>query len=441
MAKKKKAAVDFRYDTGPARVPWSAVGEPVLEDDVIELVKFLLPPLAGKKRAYEAQLKRAAGEITKLRACSGTAGKLSLSKNIEALEKQAAKILRAKYALFVTNATAGFEIAHKFAGLKPGDEVIVPAITFISTMTYPLSIGAKIVLADVDPRTINIDPEDVARKITPRTKVIVPVHVGGYPADMDPIMRLARKHDIVVLEDAAHAFGGSYKGKMLGTIGHFGAYSFHEVKNITSLGEGGILATNTRFGKDFARSRFLGIDMGRQVKNWLYDVVALPSRSGYFAPPNHSTTEIQAIGLMQQIGRLKGIIAKRKKAATYLNSRFSKVPGIIPPPLGDAKIKPTYHLYLLQIDPEIVGDDAKTLKKKLSARGIVNIPHYAPLYKFSILRQLGYDTKAIEKTCPAAEEMFQRSFTHLPLYDFDSEQLKYLADAVIDSVNEMKAGK
>ncbi len=439
--KKKKATVDFRYDTGAARIPWSAVGEPVLEDDVVELVKFLLPPLDGKKRAYAAQLKRATSEIAKLRTCSGTAGKLSLSKNIEALEKQAAKILRAKYALFVTNATAGFEIAHKFAGLKPGDEVIAPAITFIASITYPLSIGAKVVLADVDPRTINIDPEDVARKITPRTKVIFPVHVGGYPVDMDPIMRLARKHNITVIEDAAHAFGGSYKGKMMGAIGHFGSFSFHEVKNITALGEGGILATNTPFGKDFAKSRFLGIDMGRQVKNWLYDVVALKSRGDCFAPPNHSTTEIQAIGLLQQIKRLKGIIASRKKAATYLNSRFSKVPGIIPPPLGTAEIKPTYHLYLLQIDPEIVGGDIKTLKKKLTAKGVVNIPHYAPLYKFSILRQLGYDTKAIEKTCPAAERMFQKTFTHLPLYDFTSEQLKYLADAVIESVNEMKAGK
>ena len=148
--------------------------------------------------------------------------------------------------LFLTNATAGFEIAYKMAGLRPGDEVIVPAITFIATIVYPLAIGAKVVLADVDRRTVNLDPADVARKITPRTRMIVPVHIGGWPVEMAPIMRLARQHDLVVLEDAAHAFGAVYRGRRAGTIGHFGAYSFHEVKNITALGEGGVLVSNTQ---------------------------------------------------------------------------------------------------------------------------------------------------------------------------------------------------
>ena len=98
-------------------------------------------------------------------------------------------------------------------------------------MAYPLAVGAKLVFADVDPRTINMDPKDVARKITPKTKMIVPVHIGGYPVDLDPIMELAKKHNILVLEDAAHAFGAMYKGKRIGTIGDFAAFSFHEVKN------------------------------------------------------------------------------------------------------------------------------------------------------------------------------------------------------------------
>ncbi len=438
---KKKAASDFRYDTGEARIPWAAVGEPVLPEDVGELVRFLLPPAAGKRRAYEAAFRRVRKELEALRAAGACAGKLTLGDRVAALEKAVARMLKVKHALFVTNATAAFEIAYKFAGLQPGDEVIAPAITFIATISYPLSIGAKVVLSDVDPRTLNMDPRDVARKTTRRTKAIIPVHLGGYPVDMDPIMRLARRRGITVIEDAAHAFGASYKGRMIGAGGHFGAFSFHEVKNVTALGEGGILVTNSSMGKDFAKSRFVGLDLSRQIPNWLYDVVGPKGRGGRFSAGNHSATEVQAVALLQQMKRMKGIIAARKRAEVYLTRRLSKVDGLLLPPGDSAKIKTTHHLYLLQIDPAKVGGDVQALKEKLTARGVVNVPHFAPLYKFSVMRQLGYDTKAIESTCPVAEEAFQRRFTHLPLYDLSGEQLRYLADAVIDSVREMKAGR
>jgi dTDP-4-amino-4,6-dideoxygalactose transaminase len=271
--------------------------------------------------------------------------------------------------------------------------------------------------------------------------VIIPVHIGGYPVDMAPIMRLARRHNITVIEDAAHAFGGTYRGKAVGTIGHFGAFSFHEVKNINSLGEGGVLVTNTAFGKDFPQARFVGLDTSRQIRNWLYDVRALKGKSGYLAAGNHSATEIQAVALSSQLRRLKKIIARRRKAAAYLNRRFQKVEGIIPQLMDDGKIKSTYHLYLLQIDPDTVGADIQILRKKLAARGVVEIPHFAPLYKFSIMGQLGYDTDALARTCPVAEEVFNRRFTHLPLYDFVPEQMKYMADAVIESVAEIKRGR
>jgi dTDP-4-amino-4,6-dideoxygalactose transaminase len=228
---------------------------------------------------------------------------------------------------------------------------------------------------------------------------------------------------------------------MVGAIGHFGAFSFHEVKNVTALGEGGILVTNTPFGADFSKSRFLALDLSRKIPNWLYDVVALKSKSGCFATGNYSATEIQAVGLMLQMKRLKRIILRRKKAEEYLTSRFSKVGGIVTPLPDSADIKSTHHLYLLQVDPDVVGGDVQTLKDKLMKRGVVNIPHFAPLYKFSIMRQLGYDTKAIEESCPVTEEVFNRRFTHLPLYEFSREQLKYMADAVIESVREIKAGR
>ncbi|HOD51682.1 MAG TPA: DegT/DnrJ/EryC1/StrS family aminotransferase [Candidatus Hydrogenedentes bacterium] len=440
MPDKKEKVSDFRYDTGAARVPWAAVGEHVREEDILALVRFLLRPAEDKQEKYDARLKKLETRLRKLGKVATPAGKLSLAGNVQALEEEIAKFLGAKHTVFLTNATAGFEIGFKYAGLKPGDEVIAPAITFIATIAYPLSIGAKVVLSDVEPRSLNMDPKDVERKITPNTKAIIPVHLGGYPVDMGPLMKLARKHNVTVIEDAAHAFGGSYRGKMLGTIGHFGSFSFHEVKNITSLGEGGILASNIAFGKELRRARFLGLDLTRRIPNWLYDVPAFEGKEGYFFTGNYSTTEIQALGLLSQMKRLSRIIAKRKKAAQYLDRRFSKVEGILTPPGDDAKVKSTYHLYLLQIDPDKVGGDIKTLKKKLDARGIVQIPHFAPLYKFSVMKQMGYDTDAIEKTCPVAEEAFQHRFTHLPLYDFSSEQLAYLAGAVIESVGEMKRG-
>ena len=439
MPKKEKAS-DFRYDTGEARIPWAAVGEHVREEDILALVTFLLRPARGKEKQYRAQLKKLESELGTLGKTATPAGKLSLAGNVKALEEETAKFLGAKHSVFLTNATVGFEIGFKYAGLKPGDEVIAPAITFIATIAYPLSIGAKVVLADVDPRTLNMDPNDVERKITDKTKAIIPVHLGGYPVDMAPIMKLARKHNLTVIEDAAHAFGATYRGKMAGTIGHFGAFSFHEVKNITSLGEGGILVSNTAFGKELRRARFLGLDLSRQIPNWLYDVPAFKGKEGHFFTGNYSTTEIQALGLLSQMKRLPRIIAKRKRAAQYLNKRFGKVDGIVLPPGDDAKIKSTHHLYLLQVDPDNAGGDIQALKKKLEARGVVQIPHFAPLYKFSVMKQLGYDTRAIEKTCPVAEEAFQHRFTHLPLYDFSKEQLAYLADAVVESVSEMKRG-
>ncbi len=319
-------------------------------------------------------------------------------------------------------------MAHQFADLGPGDEVIMPAITFIATGIYPPLVGAKIVFADVDPRTINMDPDDVARKVTDKTKVIMPVHIGGYPVDMDPIMDIAEANDITVIEDAAHAFGGQYKGHMTGTVGHFGAFSFHEVKNITALGEGGIICTNTDFGEYFNQARFCGVDMSRQIDNWLYDVLALPTKGGPQVPGNHSSTEIQAACLLGQMDRLEEVIRVRRERAEYLGERFESVPGLIPAPLDTDEIKSTYHLYLLQVDPDALGGDIVEFKQRLSDKGVTNIPHFAPLYHFTLYKQLGYDYDAIAASCPNAEDAFWHRFTHLPLYPLADEQVETMAD-------------
>ena len=441
MSEKKSSGGDFRYAVGAAKVPWHAVGEYYDGMDAAELVKFLLPD-AGEG-AYAAQLEKVERAIAELAKVSGRATKLTLGSKVTEAEELARSYFGSKYACFVDNWTGGMEIAYKLAGIGPGDEVIMPAITFIATMAYPLSMGAKIVFADVDPETINLDPADVARKITPKTRMIVPVHLGGYPVDMDPIMELAKKHDLIVMEDAAHGMGGGYRGRKLGSIGHFGGFSLHEVKNINSLGEGGVLLSNEDWaGPQFPNGRFLGLDFTRKIKDWLYDISPLTDR---FGKPqvalNHSATEVQALGMLLQMRRLEQIIARRRQAAEYMNEVLSQEEGILTEKPDTAETCGTHHLYLLRIDPAKVGGDIQQLSAKLAQKGLTNITHFGPMYRFKIMKDLGYDENAIAATCPVTERMFYTAYTHLPLYPLTEEQLKYQAQAVVEAVREMKAGR
>ncbi|MBR6790905.1 MAG: DegT/DnrJ/EryC1/StrS family aminotransferase [Oscillospiraceae bacterium] len=434
----KKKASDFRYNTGETRVPWAAVGENYNAEDLMAIVGFLMK---GQGPAYEEALAKVEEAVYALDKVSAPPAKLSLDVEVAKAEEMCDEFLRTEGSVFLTNCTAGFEIACKYANLKPGDEVIVPAITFAATMAYPLSIGCRIVFADVDPLTLNMDPADVAKKITDKTKMIVPVHIGGYPVDMDPIMELAEKHGIIVLEDAAHGFGGEYKGKKLGTIGHFGAFSFHEVKNMTSFGEGGILTTTIEeFRPEMKRARFLGTDFSKKIKNWLYDVTLIQGKDAGFVATNFSTTEIQGLGLQLQLKRYDEILDLRREAAAYLTGRLSVCDAIHPQDLGNDQIKPTFHLYSVVLDPEKAGGDVQLFKKKLAEKGVTEIAHFGPLYRFEVLRDLGYDEAAIAATCPVTEEVFDRRFTHFPIYGQSKEQLDYMADAILASIDEMQKG-
>ena len=192
-----KQTTDFRYNTGATKVPWPAVGENYNVNDTVEIIKFLMK---GEGAEYDALIAKIKDNITELDKISVAPGKLSLGSQVEAAEEICNKYLGTDSSTFVTNATSGFEIAYKYAGIGPGDEVIVPAITFVATMAYPLAHGANLVFADVNPKTLNMDPEDVKRKITDKTKMIVPVHIGGYPVDLDPIMEIAKEKGIIVLD-------------------------------------------------------------------------------------------------------------------------------------------------------------------------------------------------------------------------------------------------
>ena len=434
----KKKASDFRYNTGETKVPWAAVGENYNAEDLMTIIRFMRK---GKGADYEKAIAAVEKDVYALDKVAVPPAKLSLDVEVAKAENMCDEYLHTKGSTFLTNCTAGFEIACKYTGLKPGDEVIVPAITFAATMAYPLSIGCKLVFADVDPITLNMDPKDVAKKITDKTKMIIPVHIGGYPVDMDPVLELAKQHDIVVLEDAAHAFGGEYKHRKLGTIGDFGSFSFHEVKNITSFGEGGILCSNiTEFLPEMRRARFLGTDFTKHIKDWLYEVTSIQGKRGPFVATNFSTTEIQGLGLQLQIARNDQIMKARRDAAAYLNSRLEGCDALRVQDLGNDDIVPTFHLYQLQIDPEKAGGDVQLFKKKIGEKGVTQIAHFGPLYRFAILKDYGYDEDAIAATCPVCEEVFYRRFTHFPIYGLTKEQLAYMADSILEAVDEMKRG-
>ncbi len=436
---RKKQSSDFRYSTGEATIPWAAIGENINTQDIESIIKFLIKPKKEYKKKYEEKFDNLRNALNEMWIDGEPAAKLSLGDNVKHLESLCKKFLKVKHACFITNATAGFEISFKFADLRPGDEVIAPPITFIATIAYPLSIGAKVVFSDVDPNTLNIDPEDVKRKITYKTKVIIPVHIGGYPADMDPIMNIAKKQGITVIEDAAHAFGGMYKGRMTGTIGHFGAYSFHEVKNLNSFGEGGLIVTNLDVGTDFPKCRFLGLDFTRTIPNWLYEVTPIRNlKGGWFPAGNHSSTEIQAVILISQLKRIKNIIGERRRAFKYLRKRFSEDSAIYLPPDDTKDTKGTHHLFLLRINPEKAGGTIQDLKKLLTKRRITQIPHFGPLYHFDVCKKFGYNKDEIAEQCPNTEQVFNKEFTHLPIYKFSEEKLKYLADNVLESIKEMR---
>jgi perosamine synthetase len=438
MAQSEKS--DFRYNTGDAKVPWDAVAVKPDLALVMDVVRFLIGP-GPDAGTYMAAAQRVEAALRELAQHGRPATKLSLGNHVKAVEEQAKAYLSCKHACFVVNWTAAFDIALDLCGVRSGDEVIIPAITFIATAAPVLRKGAKVVFADVQVDTVNLDPADVARKITPRTKAIVPVHMGGYPVDMDPLMDLARKKGIAVIEDAAHGFGGTYKGRKLGTIGDFGAYSFHEVKNITSLGEGGLLVTHSDLGAQFSKARFCGFDLEIEPpRTWLYNISPIYASDGTaFVPSNFSTTEIQAVALLNQLRRNDQIIEQRRAVAQKLHDAFINVPGLRPGPMHSPKFGSTFHLFLLRIDPRVIRGGIQAFKHALAEKGITQIAHFCPLYYYKLFRELGYDCAGLAASCPNAEQVFFEQYTHLPIYGLSEEAINYLTDSVIETAKALKA--
>ena len=343
---------------------------------------------------------------------------LTTGPKIAEFEQTVADYVGAKYAVAISNGTSALHAACFAAGIGPGDEVITTPLTFAASANCVLYCGGTPVFADVDPKTYNIDPEDIQRKITDRTKAIIAVHLAGQPCDMDAIHSIAREHGLIVIEDGAHALGSVYKGKKVGSMSDMTTFSFHPVKPITT-GEGGMIVTdNEDFYKKMILFRSHGITrddsmMTRNDGPWFYQQFDL----GY----NYRITDIQCALGCSQMKKLDRFLALRKEIVAHYNEAFADCDNIITPyQLSDTESG--WHLYIVQVK----NCDRRQVFEKMREKGIgVNV-HYIPVYMHPYYQEHGYENVH----CANAEEIYSHIIS-LPLYPgLTSEQQDYVIDTL-----------
>ncbi|MBI3853167.1 MAG: DegT/DnrJ/EryC1/StrS family aminotransferase [Verrucomicrobia bacterium] len=294
---------------------------------------------------------------------------------VRQFEAEFAAFQMARFGVSCTNGTAAIEMALRGLGVLPGDEVIVPPYTFIATASAVVTVGAIPVFADIQPDTLCMDPDDVERQLTPRTKAIIPVHVGGYVADMDRLNAIARKHKLRVLEDAAHSWGTQWKGQGTGTLGEGGTFSFQVTKNITA-GEGGIFVTNDEALADLCRSYS---HCGRRKGSAWYDHDYLGS--------NLRMTEFQAAVLLAQLSRLEKQTLKRQANAQILDRELREVPGIRLLAPEPRMTRRSYHMYIFRVDEKMLSVSRDKFLDALIAEGVpASKGWYQPLYANGVFR-------------------------------------------------------
>lgn len=310
-------------------------------------------------------------------------------------EEKFAAYQHAKYGIAVTSGTTALEISLRALGLGCGDEVIVPSYTFMATAIAVLYVNAIPVFADIDPETYNIDPKSVEAMISERTRAILPVHIGGRPADMDALLSLAKKHNLYIVEDACQAWGAEWKGLRVGAIGEMGAFSFQSSKNITS-GEGGMIVTNSE-------------DL--YVKAWSLHNCGRMSQAAWYEHhlpgANYRITEFQAAVLLAQMERFDEQTEKRIENARYLNSKLSKIDGVKPLKDDERITRNVYHLYIFRFNPEAFDGISKSkLARALQAEGIpASVGYSKPLYKEPYLEYF--------KKCPLSCPHYGKSMDYL----------------------------
>jgi dTDP-4-amino-4,6-dideoxygalactose transaminase len=295
--------------------------------------------------------------------------------NVKEFEDKYAEKFGVKYALATSNGLAALHLALSAFEIGPGDEVIVPAHTFIGTVIPVIMANAIPVFVDVELDTFNIDPSKIEEAITDRTKAIIPVHLNGLSAEMDKIMKIAKKYNLFVIEDACQAHGGYYKGKKLGTIGEIGCFSFFEDKVITT-GEGGMLITDNKDYYDLARSiSSYGEDLITNISDRKYEYM----RIGF----NYRMGSLNAALGINQLDRLDLMVEKRNKNAKYLIKNLSTVEGVIPPKEFDYCLH-AYYKFVCRIDREKISVDIKKFVESIKAERIpatTRYPKPLPLQK------------------------------------------------------------
>lgn len=345
-------------------------------------------------------------------------------------EEAVANYVGAKYAVSFSNGTAALHGACFAAGIQEGDEVITTPMTFAASANCVLYQGGTPVFADIDDSTYNIDPKQIEEKITSKTKAIIPVHFTGQPAELDEIHRLAQEHNLVVIEDAAHALGASYKKKRIGGLSDMTMFSFHPVKHITS-GEGGVITTNDEgYYQKLLQFRSHGIIKDQQLMTeshgpWYYEMQSL----GF----NYRMTDIQAALGANQLKKIDRFLSRRKHYVSLYNEAFESRDEIRIPaqhPDGDS----SWHLYIIRLQTEKMKVSRKVIYEELMKENIgVNV-HYIPVHKMPYYQQLGYD----KETYPIAEKLYEEILT-LPLFPKMSiEDINDVITAVIKILNQYR---
>lgn len=345
---------------------------------------------------------------------------------IDETERKLCEITGAKHAVLVTSGTAALHATIFAASIGPGDEVITTPMTFAASANCAIYCGGKPVFADINPETYNIDPDCIEKCITEKTKAVVAVDFTGQAVEIARIREICQKHNLIFIEDAAHALGTKYDRKPVGSLADMTEFSFHPVKTCTA-GEGGAITTNDdALYQKLVLFRTHGITRAQRLMEkeseggWYYQQVCL----GY----NYRMTDIQAALLYSQLGKLGIFAARRKELVKRYDEAFNAMPEIIVQkeiPESDT----VRHLYILQFRLEMLRCGRREIYDALQAEGVgVNV-HYIPVYFFPYYQQLGYKMGV----CPNAERLYERIVSIPLFYGLTYEQ----QDKVIDSVRRV----
>jgi perosamine synthetase len=326
------------------------------------------------------------------------------------LEREWAEFTGSRQVLSFNSGTAALHSALFAAGVGPGDEVITTAFSFSGSFHPILQQNAIPIFVDIDPRTYNIDVNQIEAKISDRTKVLMPVHIHGLPADMDEIMALARKHNLIVIEDACQAHGATYKGRMAGTMADMGCFSLNVTKNLSG-GEGGFLNTDNELYAERAKMiRTFGEKVGQEKEK-------IRPYYSYSIGWNYRTQELPAAFARSQLKRLPRYNRIGQRNGQYLSQELSKIEGLLPPYVPSDRTT-IYHKYRVRFDPDVLGlhvpavEFRNRLLEALEAEGVAaTLWHVTPLPSFPVFQNLdeGYG-----KGCPWSCPFYGREITYNP---------------------------